>query len=228
MNNGPSFFLVFVIEFVFVVVWMTFAVHHARSFTARGVVKRLRKWDDQPLIMRVPWLGGSWNPGKPEKVQYQLVGPGRAVYRLAGDHEVKVDYSPRWGKAQRFSGPIPPYVDATPHRRLHPLARRILAGYVLFLCIGALIGGLVAHGSVSDHGTGAVIGFMIAALVASFAATALVGVRSFTHQSKVGPSKPAVKATRESVPGEDVWKRVDRNERIARRYLEEHEHPHMQ
>jgi hypothetical protein len=75
MNSDPTFFLTFVIELVFVIVWMTYAVHHAMSFTARGVVKRLRKWENQPLIMRVPWLGGSWNPSKPDKVQHQLVGP---------------------------------------------------------------------------------------------------------------------------------------------------------
>jgi hypothetical protein len=114
-----------------------------------------------------------------------------------------------------------------PHRRLHPLARRILAGYVLFLLIGALIGGLVAHGGASEYGTGAVIGFMIATLAGSFAATAFVGIRSFTHHSKPGSSNLTVKENGESGSGEDVWKRVESNERIARRYLEEHDHRHL-
>lgn len=226
MSSNPSFLTIFVIELAFVVVWIAIAFHHALSFTARGIVKRLRKWEDQPLIMRVPWLGGSWNPSKPERVQYQLVGPGRAVYRFLGDGQVEVDYSPRWGKPQQFSGPIPASVNEMPRRRLHPLAKEILAGYVLFLFIGTLIGALVAHGSGSDHGTGAVIGFIVASLIASFAATVLVGIRSFTHHSKQGSSSFVVEESGESAPGEDVWKRVERNERIARRYLDEHD-PHV-
>jgi hypothetical protein len=224
MNNDPSFFLIFVVELVFVIVWMAFAAHHALGFTSKGVVKRLRKWQDQPVIMRLPWLGGSWNPSKPEMIQYQLVGPGKAVYRLVGDDEIEVDYSPRWGTRQRLSGPIPPSVDNAAHRHLHPLALKILAGYVVVLLVGALVGGLVAHGSASEHGTGAVVGFVIATLVASFSATAFVGIRSFTHHSQGGTSEPAVKPNEESGQQEDIWKRIDRNERIARRYLEEHDH----
>jgi hypothetical protein len=206
--------------FVFMAIWLPISFHHSMNFTPKGVVKRLRK-ENGSMTLRVPWLGGSWNPAKAARVQNELVGPGRAIYHLTAENEVEVDYWPRWGKPQHFKGPVPAYVDQMPSRHLPRLGRRVLLAYCLFLLVGALIGAFVAHGSASSVASGAAFGFFAAMIVASLLSTLFTGIMSFRHHSTAA-SLPTVEAQDAALDSDDLWKRVDQNKRIAQRYLDEH------
>jgi hypothetical protein len=224
MVSNNTLLLGFVLGLVLFVASFPFAYHHVATLTAAGIVKRLRK-TNRPVRLRLPWFGGSWNPARPERVQYELLGPGRAVYVLGPDDEVAVHYRPRWGQPRDLRGPIPSWVDHTRSRSLPLAAKRLLVAYCLFLVAGALVGGLLARGSAADRAGGAGAGFLFAMLVASLGLTLFTGIRSFTHHKR-HDLPPVAAAVAEANGTGDVWQRVEKNERIARRYLSEHEHPH--
>jgi hypothetical protein len=224
MASNDDLLLGFVLGVVLFVVWCPFAYHQATTLTASGIVKRLRK-KNRPVRLRLPWFGGSWNPARPDRVQYQLLGPGRAVYVLGADGEVAVHYRPRWGQPRDLKGPIPSWADHAPSRSLPRVAKRLLVAYCLFLVAGALVGALVAGSSAGDRAAGAAAGFILAMLLASFGMTLFTAIRSFTHHKKHDVPHVGAAVAEDDGTG-DVWARVEKNERIARRYLSEHEHPH--
>ncbi len=224
MQDNISLWPGCLVGFVFMAIWLPISYHHSMNLTPKGVVKRLRR-ENGSMTLRVPWLGGSWNPARAARVQNELVGPGRAIYHLTADNEVEVDYWPRWGKPQHFKGPVPSYVDEMPHRRLPRLARRVLLAYCLFLIVGALIGAFVAHGGASSRAAGAVLGFFVAMIVAGLLSTLFTGIMSFRHHSTAA-SIPTVEPHDEGLDSDDLWKRVDKDKRIAQRYLDEHDKHH--
>lgn len=116
------------------------------------------------------------------------------------------------------------YEATWPHKRLPPMARKVLVFYGLILLAGAVVGGVVGHGSASQHAAGAAIGLVVSMVLAVVAVHVLLVLRSLTHHSPNPPSINTAEVAADPAPETDVWRRVEANERIARRYLKEHDH----
>jgi hypothetical protein len=145
--------------------------HHVSARGAKRIVRRLRADAATTVTIKVPTLGSSWSPTMPHHISYGLNGPGVASYWLDEDGLVHGEFQPKVGATQYHRGPIPTWIDTPPKR--HPLARRIMLGYLAFLGVGFIIGYVCTPASVADHLIHGAIGVIVATFVGRFAMLAL-------------------------------------------------------
>jgi hypothetical protein len=151
-----------------------------RFVSAKGAVRRLRRYPEGSLVLTIPTMGWAWDPTPAAGRSFGLgrvYGPGAASYRL--DHDtVHFTMVRRDGSQRHGQGPVPAYlVDGTPAAKRAGRVRWILllsmAIYPTFGLGGFLVGYFVVTGH-GDHArflhglTGMFVGFFGVALLLHF------------------------------------------------------------
>jgi len=175
---------------------------------------------------------GVWNPAKPYDTFNAIYGPGVATYRIDEAQIVHLHFRPKGkGDEVEVSGPIP---EALFHKSANQRRQeRFLVVYLVGLVVVFALTFLLSSGTTATR----LVRGGVAALIAMVALVIVVRVllvllsTSAIRRSK-GLQKPTNVAPQPMTPPETVssdsdelWRRVDSNEQIARRYLDEHKQP---
>jgi hypothetical protein len=231
--NDPSALLgfSFAAGIVITIVILAWSVRRARRFSAPWIADRLQR-SQSPYAVRVGFLDQTWNP-TPGQGQRKwigpgcpIIGPGIAMYWLDDSGEVQLSFKSKEGGERRFSGPLPSLAKRPSiWHSLHGLARWVLVVDAALVIGGAVAGYLLSSGSLLTRLAGACLGLGIGWIATSVVSVVFMVSTSIRPTSVPHPGTPPG-GDDTSEGQDDVWQRVERNEQIARRYLDEHQGPH--
>jgi len=212
----------------FTIIILVWNVRRARKFSGPWIAQCLQQ-TQSPYEVNVSFFDQTWNP-TPGQGQRRwigpgtpIVGPGYAIYWLDDSDHVHLSFQSRDGGERRFNGPFPTF----PKRpsiwhSLHGLARWVLAVDGALVIGGAVTGYLLSSGSVLTRIAGACVGLGIGWLATSVVSVIYMVTTSIRPASASGPMEQSGDDEAPDGSERDIWKRVEQNERIARRYLDEH------
>ena len=191
-DNGDAVWLIVGILAVFIIggLLIQYVLWAGRRRLPSGVVRRLRAHPGAKLPIRVRppahrmrSVGVTWDPSKPRGDGMYLRMTGYGHYWIDADDQVHLEFTPdppsSGGVATMHRvGAIPDWLDDS----AQSLRRLALVGLVQPVAgiVGALIGLLVASGSVGQRAVGAVIGGIAGFLivyVAILTITIVIGAR---------------------------------------------------
>lgn len=220
---------VLVASLVCSVVIIVISVHSARGRSAKGVVRHLEKAGYHDV--KTDWRLGLWNPAKPLGVDNPLYGRGVGHYTLGDDGAVHLRFQPKDGVAREYSGPIPPALaglSSGPRIRGRRFLRRVIIAYVAII-LGAFVGGAAAaSGSWAARvliGVACSFGALLAVAVVVRIVEVAWAVRSLAKRKSASATGSDDLSPLGEHANDSDWRerlrRVEHNEAIARRALEE-------